>query len=446
MDKKKEAALPPLGVRTFVLFLLFMIAVGPCLGYASVGALYSLLRSDPRLLFTDVQISFLFAVYSLPNMVAVFVAGILTDKIGHNKSLMICAFAFVLGNMIIVVDKSYFSFVIGRMLYGLGTECVSVVQSALVARWFSNDPTIRLSVANSFCMLSFRIGAVISMFFLPYLALTVSLDVALQAIAAFAVVSGIAALLLLFIDLRYEAYLSSALSPGSFSWSGVFSLPKLFWVMVLATFFVYAGLLPVISFITQLLEEKWGLTSIAASSTASIFYFCATVTLVPMGIFIDRYAHRMTLAVLSALLPVIAHFMLGTTYIAPALPIAILGFSYSLFPATIWPSIPLIIGGELLGTAFGIITCALNIGLFLCPLMLGILKSVLEWYTYDKVVLVLMVVSLCGLLSTIAVWYLDFKNGSQLELTCILKTTHKSSTMYLGSKKKLTSIRLDDVA
>ena len=117
-----------------------------------------------------------------------------------------------------------------------------------------------------------------------------------------------------------------------------------------------------------------------------------------------------------------------------------------------------------LGRHLEIITCALNIGLFLCPLTLGVIKSAMEWGSHEKVtkkskalyfflslylmflcsqqvVLVLAVVSICGLLASMWVWYLDFKGGSQLELTCILKTTHKSSTMYLGSKKRLTSLR-----
>lgn len=444
LEEGGTPALPPLWIRIIVLLLLFLCVVGPCLGYASVGALSSQLSTE--LGFTDAQVSFLFAVYCLPNMVAVFVAGILVDKIGWNLSLLLFTAFFVGGNLL-VLEKSYFSFVVGRMMYGMGTECIAIVQSSLIARWFSHDPVLKLSTANAFCMLSFRIGALISMFFLPYLTQEVSIDMALGVIALFAIFSGVCSLILMAIDKRYEEYLKAAMTPGKFSWSALMQMPATFWTIVAAAFFFYAGAVPIISFINAFLQEKWGMPILEASTTSSAYYFAATVCLVPIGMAVDKYGHRCSGAILTSVLVVVACGLLGYTTIHPALGIVLLGIAYSAFPGILWPSVPLIVDGSMIGTAYGTIGCSLNIGLFVSPVILGGLRSSMEWTSYEPQVFVLMAFSIVALALAILLWILDHRNGSPLELSCVLKLPSGApsrrglSTSFIsGGKRKSSTV------
>lgn len=97
---------PSLAVRLVVLVLLFLLVFGPTLSYSSVGALYTQLKSDLGSVsaqsgvlwfdawltecmlgavdmsrFSDSQLGFLFSAYALPNIVAVFFAGVqVTDQ------------------------------------------------------------------------------------------------------------------------------------------------------------------------------------------------------------------------------------------------------------------------------------------------------------------------------------------------------------------------------
>ena len=55
--------------------------------------------------------------------------------------------------------------------------------------------------------------------------------------------------------------------------------------------------------------------------------------------------------------------------------IVVLGVSFSLVPAALWPSVPKIIDEKILGSAYCVIFWVQNIGLCLVPLLIG---SVLE--------------------------------------------------------------------
>ena len=56
--------------------------------------------------------------------------------------------------------------------------------------------------------------------------------------------------------------------------------------------------------------------------------------------------------------------------------IVVLGVSFSLVPAALWPSVPKIIDPVILGSAYSLIFWIQNIGLCLVPLLIGVvLKS-----------------------------------------------------------------------
>ena len=55
--------------------------------------------------------------------------------------------------------------------------------------------------------------------------------------------------------------------------------------------------------------------------------------------------------------------------------ILVLGSSFSLVPASLWPSVPKLVDAKIIGSAYALIFWIQNIGLWLFPLLIG---SVLE--------------------------------------------------------------------
>ena len=70
---------------------------------------------------------------------------------------------------------------------------------------------------------------------------------------------------------------------------------------------------------------------------------------------------------LGSALMIPAFLSMGFTMIPPVLPMIVLGAAFVMVPAAMWPSIPLIVEKNRVGTAFGLCTMVQNVGLALFP-------------------------------------------------------------------------------
>lgn len=103
----------------------------------------------------------------------------------------------------------------------------------------------------------------------------------------------------------------------------------------------------------------------------------ATAVLFPAGIFLDKWGHRSSLITTSTFIPIIAYIILLKTTITPYVGCLLLGATHGLLPAIVFPSVALVVDPSLFGTAYGILTCFLNLGLFLSPLFLGYIQELI---------------------------------------------------------------------
>lgn len=78
----------------------------------------------------------MYSIYSLPNTVLPLFGGILIDKIGVKISLIIFTTLLTLGQLIFAIGgsaESLWIMLLGRFVFGLGGECMTVSQSAIVS-------------------------------------------------------------------------------------------------------------------------------------------------------------------------------------------------------------------------------------------------------------------------------------------------------------------------
>jgi len=71
--------------------------------------------------------------------------------------------------------------------------------------------------------------------------------------------------------------------------------------------------------------------------------------------------------------------------IPPAFPMIVLGGAFVMVPAAMWPSIPLIVEENRVGTAFGLTTMIQNFGLALFPWLNGLLRDSTQSYTASMI-------------------------------------------------------------
>ncbi|HFE51904.1 MAG TPA: MFS transporter, partial [Bacteroidetes bacterium] len=117
--------------------------------------------------------------------------------------------------------------------------------------------------------------------------------------------------------------------------------------------------------------------------------------------------------IIGSLLMIPAHLLMGITHIYPAWPMIALGAAFVLVPAAMWPSVPLIVPEERVGTAYGLMTTIQNIGLALFPFLNGELRDLT--HTYTSSMLMFASLGFFGLIFAILLKRADAKEGGRLE-------------------------------
>ena len=140
------------------------------------------------------------------------------------------------------------------------------------------------------------------------------------------------------------------------------------WLLALLCVFFYSSIVAFKKFTGAILVPRFGVSSGVAGFMATILPF-STVVFAPLfGLMVDRRGHGTRWMVFGAVLALAAHMVLafapsGSPFWGYA-AMVLLGFSYSLVPAALWPSVPKVIPDKMLGTAFALIYWVQNLGLW----------------------------------------------------------------------------------
>lgn len=120
----------------------------------------------------------------------------------------------------------------------------------------------------------------------------------------------------------------------------------------------------------------------SASSIFAVFPLLAVGITPILGKYVDHKGKAASMLVFGSLLLIICHltfaFILplfkGNTaggVVVAYVTILVLGASFSLVPASLWPSVPKLVDAKIIGSAYALIFWIQNIGLWLFPLLIG---------------------------------------------------------------------------
>ena len=157
-----------------------------------------------------------------------------------------------------------------------------------------------------------------------------------------------------------------------------------------------------------------------ASGLFKWFPILAMVLTPFLGMFIDYKGKGASMMMVGAIIMVICHSIFA--FVLPAYPsktlalctILVLGVSFSLVPASMWPSVPKIIDEKILGSAYCLIFWVQNIGLCLVPMLIGTLRVSTDGYVVPMIVFASF--GVLAFLLSLALKVEDKKKGYGLEL------------------------------
>jgi MFS family permease len=150
-----------------------------------------------------------------------------------------------------------------------------------------------------------------------------------------------------------------------------------------------------------------------AGGTTTIIIFASMVFAPFFGQLVDKFGKRASVMVVGSILMVPAFLLMAFTMIPPAFPMIVLGAAFVMVPAAMWPSIPLIVEKNRVGTAFGLTTMIQNIGLALFPWLNGSLRDATSDYTASMVMF--SALGFIGLTFAILLRRADSREGGHLE-------------------------------
>lgn len=269
---------------------------------------------------------------------------------------------------------------IGFAIFGSGVEMAGVTVSKGIVKWFKGK---EMAMAMGIEMAIARLGVFAVFRLSPILAEKGGISMSV----------GVGTLLLLIGLLSFSVYFfmdralerQDASAQDQADPEEEFKISDLKAIFTSKTFMIVAGLcvlfysaiFPFQKFATGMLESRLSMTTSEASGLFSYFPIGAMVLTPLLGWFIDNKGKAGTMLMLGSLLVVVCHLIFALTpaasfTFAVALgAIIILGVSFSLVPAALWPSVPKLVDNRVLGSAYSIIFWIQNIGLMLTPILIG---------------------------------------------------------------------------
>ena len=280
---------------------------------------------------------------------------------------------------------------LGFMIFGCGCEMAGTTVSKAIAKWFKGK---EMALAMGLEMAIARVGVFAIFSISPWIAESLGTVVAPVAFCTVLLLIGLINFLVFSVmDKKFDGQLVEAgvksEEPSSDEEFKLSDLGKIFssqsfWVVALLCVLYYSAIFPFQRYGANMLQCN--LDGISAKTASDIFRWFpigAAIITPFLGRFLDMKGKGATMLIWGALLLIVCHlvfaFALPAThskFLALA-TIVVLGISFALVPAALWPSVPKIIDEKILGSAYCLIFWVQNIGLCFVPKLIGsVLASV----------------------------------------------------------------------
>jgi MFS family permease len=329
----------------------------------AIGPIADLLYRQRGL--TQLQIGDLTAVISLPNILLAVFSGLLIDRFGPARVTFWAAVLGFAGAVLTALGEPYALMWTGRLVFGISEGAIFISLIAGLAQWF---PRSGIALATAVFLSLARVGSY-SLDRSPTWARSLYeggwqpplwLGVGISAVGL------VAALALRLIDpWRTPRQAARPTGDERINWSAIWSFDLSYWyilglhVLYAAVFFPFRQ-----TYAIEYLQHAKGLT-LQQASTVNSGVFAAAVFATPLfGLLADRFGHRALMLSFGTVLLPVTFVVLGLTDLNPWISTVLMGVSFSLVPAIIWPATTLVVEPRRLGTALGVITLLHNVGLW----------------------------------------------------------------------------------
>lgn len=356
----------------FAMALVALALFGNYYVYDSIGPVAELL--ERQLGFTDTQIGTLNAIYSLPNVVLILVGGILVDRFGAGRMTFFTAGLCTLGALVTASSPSFPVMAAGRLLYGVGAETFSIATLAAVTLWY---PRRHTALVMGLALGMGRLGSFVADLSPAWAswAYARGWQAALGLAAAIAATSFLAGAAYWIVERRGAPAGAGERQAQPFHPRDVLRFGGPYWYLLLLCVLWYAVILAFRStFSIKYFQHAHGLSLADAGAINSYVFLAALFATPAFGWLCDRLGrYAGPLAFGAALLPLALLVMTGGHGLG--LATVLIGVSFSLVPAAMWPLVSRLVEPARFGTAIGLMWVVQNAGIAGANLVAGWLND-----------------------------------------------------------------------
>jgi MFS family permease len=358
-----------------VLVFMSLAMFGNYYVYDSIAPVADLLRQ--QLGFSSTQLGTLNAIYSAPNIVMVLIGGVLVDRFGTRTATVAFAAICLVGAIMTAASGTFALMAAGRLVFGLGAESMIVAVTAALGQWFKGR------------LLGFAFGVNLAIARAGSYAADLSPTWARPAYdtgwreplliaASFALLATVSAVVYWITERaaerRYE--LGRPAPSDHFVWSDLWRFDRSYWYLVGLCVTFYSVIFPFRStFAIDYFQNAHGLDRDVAGQMNGYVFLAAIFATPLFGFMVDKLGRRSVAMFIGSFLLLACFPTLLFTDWSLWVTTVMIGISFSLVPAVLWPSVPYLVEEQRLGTAYGLMTMLQNVGLTAFNLGAGMLND-----------------------------------------------------------------------
>ena len=316
---------------------------------------------------------------------SLMVIGAVIKYIGVSDAFQTTAFCGWLNSWWVTLPGSAKMACLGFMIFGCGCEMAGITVSKSIAKWFKGK---EMALAMGVEMAIARLGVFAVLSISPLIAnkFNGSVEKPVLFCTVLLIIGLINFIVFSLMDNKLDKQMAAnAMNVNEDSSDEEFHISdlkaiftsKMFWIIALLCVLYYSAIFPFQRYATNFLECTLGIPSAEAANLFRWFPILAMVLTPFLGSFIDYKGKGASMLMYGALIMIICH--LSFAFLLPSFPhkwfalllIVVLGVSFSLVPASLWPSVPKVIEPKILGSAYSLIFWIQNIGLCFVPKIIG---------------------------------------------------------------------------
>ncbi|KAG2187362.1 hypothetical protein INT44_005048 [Umbelopsis vinacea] len=423
--------------KAVALLCALLLAVGSHFAAHTLGAMKNIIKEEFGI--SNSQYGVIQSSVSIVNTILPVLGGLFIDAFGTATGSFVTTLLITSGNVLVAYsthNRSLMTMILGRVLYGIGSGTVVIVQETILSHWFSGRS---LAGVVSLMLTTSRLASFAAQAsMIPIAEWTGWYGYALWFSAALCFFSMLVNMIYIMLLRHLEKknvtdkacakfHIDNIKQKKDFSWNKLLHLPHSYWLIAVMEFLLGGGWGCFLHINSEFVKFRFGYNNYDSARIASTAQIAPIIVMPFLGLFINRNGKRTWMMIASGASMLLSMVLLGYTMLPPVIGMLIFSLSLALGPVALVSSVPVILPLCLVGTGMGIIKSGTNIGATIFDIVVGRLQDSDPQKGYDSVLIFFMGISVAAVIAGIVLAIIDrvFYSG-------ILDANARQSKLLVG--------------